>query len=158
MDHRPNGYGGSDTGYAEDTVILEGDNITGQCLPGEPFSPPQTPQTPTLQSPQASCAPTQTAWQYVCCRTWGDDGGSAGQEIFTVEKGHCHWFDGYGMVTPTIEALEGDIFELREENKILKERFDKQVRDREKEVERENIVSAKVRSVENEQYARRYNM
>ena len=38
-----------------------------------------------------------------------------------------------GMVTPTIEALEGDIFELREENKFLKERFDKQVRDREKE-------------------------
>ena len=66
--------------------------------------------------------------------------------------------DLMGMVTPTIEALKWDIFELREENKILKERFDKQVRDREKEVERENIVSAKVRSVENEQYARRYNM
>ena len=66
--------------------------------------------------------------------------------------------DLMGMITPTIEALKGDIFELREENKILKERFDKQVRDREKEVERENIVSAKVRSVENEQYARRYNM
>ena len=48
--------------------------------------------------------------------------------------------DLMGMVTPTIEALEGDIFELREENKILKERFDKQVRDKEKEVERENIV------------------
>ena len=66
--------------------------------------------------------------------------------------------DLMGMVTPIIEALEGDIFELREENKILKERFDKQVRDREKEVERENIVSAKVRSVKNEQYAWRYNM
>ena len=57
--------------------------------------------------------------------------------------------DLMGMVTPIIEASEGDIFELREENKILKERFDKQVRDREKEVERENIVSAKVRSVKN---------
>ena len=48
--------------------------------------------------------------------------------------------DLMGMVTPIIEALEGDIFELREENKILKERFDKQVRDREKQVERENIA------------------
>ena len=66
--------------------------------------------------------------------------------------------DLMGIVTLAIEALEGDVFELREENKILKERFDKQVRDKEKEVERENIVSAKVRSVENEQYARRYNM
>ena len=65
--------------------------------------------------------------------------------------------DLVGMVT-IIEALEGDIFELREANKILKERFDKQVRDREKEVERENIVSSKERSVKNEQYARRYNM
>ena len=41
MDHRPNGHGGSGTGYAEDTVILEGDPITGQCLPGEPHRPPR---------------------------------------------------------------------------------------------------------------------
>ena len=47
--------------------------------------------------------------------------------------------DLMGMVTPTIEALEGDIFELREENKILKERFDKQVRDRKKEVEKRTL-------------------
>ena len=148
MDHRPNGHGGSGTGYAEDTVILEGDPITGQCLPGEPFSPAQTPQTPTLQSPQASCAPTQTAWQYVCCRTWGDDGGSAGQEIFTVEKVHKKDIvtDLMGMETPIIEALEGDIFELREENKILKERFDKQVRDRERSRKREHCFNQSVLS------------
>ena len=61
-----------------------------------------------------------------------------------------------GMVTPKIKALEGDIFDLREENKTLKERIDKLERD--KEVESKNNVSAKVRSVENDQYARRYNM
>ena len=60
------------------------------------------------------------------------------------------------QVTSKIEALEGDLFDLKEENKTLKEIIDKL--EKEKEVERENIVSAKVRSVENDQFARRYNI
>ena len=61
--------------------------------------------------------------------------------------------DLMSIVNPKIETLEGDIFDLREENKTLKEWIDKL--EREKEVERENIVSAKVHSVENDQYVRR---
>ena len=144
---------------AEDSVILEGDSITGQCLPGEPFSPPDPTDTSTPEPkpptvfPPASCTPTKT-----------DTMSAAELEVMmerVLDRKFLQWkkdivTDLMGMVNPQIETLEGDIFDLREENKTLKERIDKL--EREKEVERENIVSAKVRSVENDQYARRYNM
>ena len=59
-------------------------------------------------------------------------------------------------LTPEFEKLQTDIFDLRQENEDLRRRvelLEKAHRD-----ERDNIQSAKVRAIENDQYAQRTNM
>ena len=60
------------------------------------------------------------------------------------------------MVNQDIDGLKGQMFELENKNTELSKRIEKM--ENEREVEKSNIMSAKNKGVENDQYARRSNI